>query len=43
MDTWTEIWHYFSSVDTKYQRLYSTGFEYDVNRNEIEVHIAIKE
>jgi len=42
IDAWTEVWTYFSNGDGKYQRRYSTDFEFYPNGNEIEVHIAVK-
>lgn len=42
IDTWGKIWEYFASNDAKYERLYTTDFEYYVNQNEIEIYIAVK-
>ncbi len=41
-DTWGRVWEYFSKKDAKYERLYTTDFEYYVNQNEIEIYIAVK-
>lgn len=41
-ETWGRVWEYFSKKDAKYERLYTTDFEYYVNQNEIEVYIAVK-
>jgi predicted transcriptional regulator YdeE len=41
-ETWGRVWEYFSKEDVKYERLYTTDFEYYVNQNEIEVYIAVK-
>jgi len=42
IDAWTQVWNYFSADEAKFQRLYTTDFEYYANGNEIEVHIAVK-
>ncbi len=42
IDTWGEIWNYFSNDESEYQRTYTTDFEYYKNQNEIEVCIAVK-
>ena len=42
IDTWGRVWEYFSKKDAKYERSYTTDFEYYVNQNEIEVYIAVK-
>ena len=41
IDTWAEIWEYFSQEDTEYKRSYTMDFEYYVNQNEIKVYIAV--
>jgi predicted transcriptional regulator YdeE len=41
-ETWGKIWEYFADKNAKYKRLYTTDFEYYINQNEIEVHIAVK-
>lgn len=41
-ETWGRIWEYFAKKDVKYERLYTTDFEYYVNQNEIRVYIAVK-
>ncbi len=41
IETWGEIWNYFSSKDCKHKRLYTTDFEYYKSQNEVEIHIAI--
>ena len=42
IDTWGEIWDYFSKEDVEYERLYTTDFEYYKNGSEVEVCIAVK-
>ena len=42
IDTWGEIWAYFSNEEVEYKRAYTTDFEYYKNQNEIEVCIAVK-
>ncbi len=42
INTWSEIWDYFSSDQTEYQRAYTTDFEHYKNPNEIEIYIAVK-
>jgi len=41
INTWGEIWEYFSQENTEYKRLYTTDFEYYINQNEIKVCIAV--
>ncbi|MCF6253877.1 MAG: GyrI-like domain-containing protein [Thiomicrorhabdus sp.] len=41
IETWGEIWSYFSSNDCEHKRLYTTDFEYYKSQNDIEIHIAI--
>lgn len=41
-DTWAQVWEYFSKKDAKYERLYTTDFEYYKSQNEIEIYIAVK-
>lgn len=38
-----ELWQYFSSDDCRYERTYTSDFEYYKNSNEIEIAIAIKD
>jgi len=42
IDTWMDIWSYFSSDTCEHMRLFTTDFEYYKSQNEIEVHIAIE-
>jgi len=35
IDTWGEIWNYFSSNNCEHQRLYTTDFEYYKNQDEV--------
>ena len=41
IDAWTEVWEYFANPDAKYQRAYSTDFEYYPGPDAVEVHIAV--
>ncbi len=43
IDAWTEVWQYFADVNCQHQRLFTTDFEFYLNGNEIEVHIAVKQ
>jgi len=42
IDTWIEIWGYFSSEACKHTRLFTTDFECYKSQNEIEIHIAVE-
>jgi len=42
IETWGEIWAYFSDQNLEYQRAYLTDFEFYKNQNEVEVYIGIK-
>lgn len=42
IETWGQIWEYFSNEDSKYKRAYKTDFEYYKNQNEIEIFISIQ-
>lgn len=42
IETWGEIWDYFSNTDAEYQRAYTTDFEYYKSQDEIEIHISVK-
>ena len=42
IETWGEIWEYFSSEGCKYRRTYSTDFEFYKGLNEVEIYIAIE-
>ena len=42
IDTWMEIWGYFSSEVCEHTRLFTTDFEYYKSQNTIEIHIAVE-
>jgi len=42
IDVWGEIWRYFDSESSEYQRTFTADFEYYKNQNEIEICIAVK-
>lgn len=42
IDTWGEVWNYFSSDESKYERAYITDYELYKNDQEIEIYIGIK-
>lgn len=42
VETWGKVWGYFSNGNAEYERLFTTDFEYYVDQNEIEIHIAVK-
>ena len=42
IDTWSDIWNYFSATDCAHKRAYTTDFELYKGFNEVEIHIAIK-
>lgn len=42
IETWGNIWRYFSSDDCAHIRAYLTDFEFYKSQNEIEIHIGIK-
>ncbi len=42
IETWSEIWRYFSSDECVNTRAYITDFEFYKSQNEIEIHIGIK-
>lgn len=41
IETWGEIWEYFSNESSQYKRIYKTDFEYYKGMNEIEIYISI--
>lgn len=41
IDTWSEVWNYFSSADAKQTRAYTTDFERYRGPDEIEIYIAV--
>ena len=41
IETWYEIWEYFSDENSQYKRIYKTDFEFYKGRNEIEIYISI--
>lgn len=42
IDTWGEIWNYFSNEKNQHERAYITDFEFYKNEQEIEIYIGIK-
>ncbi len=42
IETWNEIWRYFSSDECMHTRAYRTDFEFYKSQDEIEIHIGIK-
>lgn len=42
IETWGQIWEYFSNENAQYKRSYKTDFEYYKNQSEIEIYISIK-
>ncbi len=42
IDTWHDVWNYFSSLECEYERTYNYDFEKYVKENEIEIYISIK-
>lgn len=42
IDCWRNIWNYFSSNNSQYNRNYFTDFELYKSAEEIEIHIGIK-
>lgn len=42
INTWIEVWQYFSNDNAQYQRLYSTDFKYYKSVDVVELHIAVK-
>jgi len=41
IETWGEIWEYFSNENSQYKRAYKTDFEYYKDQNEIEIYISV--
>ena len=41
-ETWSKIWSYFKGENCSHVRAFKTDFEFYKNKNEIEIHIAIK-
>ena len=41
IETWVEIWAYFSSQSCVHTRLFTTDFEFYKSSDEVEIHIAI--
>jgi len=41
IETWGQIWKYFSEEDSQYQRAYKSDFEYYRQIDEIEIYISI--
>lgn len=42
IDTWGEVWAYFTSTDCSHTRAYTTDFEVYTSPNEVEIYIAIQ-
>jgi len=42
IETWGEIWKYFSSEGCEHKRVYSTDFEFYKNQSEVEINIAVE-
>lgn len=42
IDAWKEVWQYFVSATSEYERLYSMVFEYYVSPNQVALYIAVK-
>jgi len=42
IDTWSEIWEYFSSDNPEYARAYTTDFELYKSDSEVQIFIAIQ-
>lgn len=42
IDTWSQVWDYFSSDEAEHTRAYTTDFEFYKSDNEVQVFIAIK-
>jgi len=42
IETWGDVWEYFSNENSQYKRAYKTDFEYYKNQYEIEIYISIK-
>ena len=42
IETWREIWKYFSSEDCKHKRTYSTDFEFYKSQDEVEICISVE-
>jgi predicted transcriptional regulator YdeE len=42
IETWGEIWNYFSSDGCEHKRAYSTDFEWYKSQNEVEICIGVE-
>lgn len=42
IETWGEVWKYFSGESAQYKRTYTTDFEFYVDKNELKIYIAVK-
>lgn len=43
IDTWMEIWNYFSTIETtNHQRAYRTDFEFYKSETEVDIYIGIQ-
>jgi len=43
IDAWMEVWDFFASDQTEYQRTYTVDFEFYSGPEQVELHIAVKE
>ncbi len=41
IDTWSEIWAYFSNKESEYKRAYGTDFEYYKDQTDVHIYISI--
>ena len=42
IDTWLNVWEYFSGKNAEHERAFTTDFELYKSQNEVDVYIAIK-
>jgi len=42
VDTWGEVWKYFSQENAEYKRRYTTDFEFYVSNSELKIYIAVE-
>jgi predicted transcriptional regulator YdeE len=42
IETWHEVWNYFTSKECEYERVYNFDFEKYSKDDEIEIYISIK-
>jgi len=41
IETWKEIWEYFSNENSECKRAYTTDFEYYKNQSDIDIYISV--